>query len=105
MIHRSSCLALMLVLAGCPVIKPPPLQPLSSFRVEALGLFVGTGASRTPLNVVTVCAMKYGDQSMVPATEKGTKTCPYAIARGEIEIDISATALDQIIMLPRSRNP
>ncbi len=94
MITRSFLLVALLVLAGCPKIPPPGAPPLSSFRVLPRGLFSGTGPTRTPLAVVTACARKYGGQAMVPAAEKGTKACPYAIARGEIEIDLTATALD-----------
>ncbi len=91
---RRSLLVLLLALTACPKIKPPAASTLSSFQVAARGIYVGTGASRTPLGVVGSCATKYGGQASVPDTEKGTKACPYAIARGEIEIDLTATALD-----------
>ncbi len=86
--------AFALALVACGNIKPPPPAALSSFKVEALGLYVGTGASRTLLPVITVCEQKYGSQAQVPVAERGTRECPYAIARGEIEIDLTATALD-----------
>lgn len=93
MIHRAAVVSLVM-LAGCSSpVKPPPAV-LSSFNVEVQGLYLGAGATRTPLAVVTVCANKYGNQAMVPPAVKGTKECPYAIARGPIEIDVTATALD-----------
>lgn len=81
------------LLCGCPVIEPPPPRALASFEVEATGWFLGTGAARKPLPVVSVCAARYGNQQAnVPAAERGTKGCPYAIARGDIEVDVVARA-------------
>ena len=94
MIRHLPWLGLVVALAGCPKIKPPPVMPISSFKVEVRGLYVGKGATRTPLNVVTTCAVKHGGQATVPEAEKGTRACPYAISRGDIEVDLTATALD-----------
>ncbi len=94
MIRRAAPLVLLLTFAACPTISAPPPPPLSSFRVETRGLWVGSGPGRVALGVVTPCANKYGGQSLVPEADKGTRACPFAIARGEIEIDLTATALD-----------
>ncbi len=91
---RRLLIGLSVVLAGCPTIAPPPPSALSSFVFAEPVFFLGRGAGRTPLSVVTSCADKHGSQALVPAAEKGTKECPYAIARGEIEIDVVATARD-----------
>jgi hypothetical protein len=87
-------LAFPLLLSACPVIPADPPRDLNSFQVDIKGWYQGTGATRVPLPVVSICATRYGgSQSAVPAEEKGTKTCPYAIPRGEIEVDVVATAL------------
>ncbi len=98
MIPRAWCAALLLV--GCSKIPPPPLSAISSFRVEIRGVFQDTGGGRASLPVSAVCAKRYGGQAAVPALkpdgglEKGSPECRYAIARGEAQIDVTATALD-----------
>ena len=86
--------SLAALLAACPTIPPPEQPQLSSFGVALRGWYQGIGATRTPLAVVSVCASKYGGQAQVPAAEKGTRACPYAMPRGDIEVDVTATALD-----------
>ena len=90
---RPLILAALLTIS-CRNIPSPPPSPLSSFRVDVAGLYLGTGTNRVPLPVVSVCAAKFGGQQSVPVADRGTRACPYAIARGTIEIDIAATALD-----------
>lgn len=90
--------ALIVMCAGlwvsCQVRQDANLHELSSFKVDVRGVFVNTGTTRTPLTVVTACARKYGGQAMVPAEARGTPGCKYDIPRGEIEIDLVASALN-----------
>lgn len=92
---RRALVAALLACSACPVIPAPEPTGLGSFRVEITGWFLGTGATRTPLPVVSLCASKYGGQAGVPQAERGTKGCPFAIPRGNIEVDVVATALTQ----------
>lgn len=82
-----------LALAGCPTLQPPARPQLSSFAVKVEGVFVRAGG-RPPLPVVSRCQARYGGADNVPAEVKGTKDCRYEIPLGEIEIDLTATALD-----------
>lgn len=90
---KRAMLASTLLFAACPVIPAPSPNALGSFQVEIGGWYLGTGSTRVPLPVVSLCAAKYGSQAQVPAAERGTKACPFAIARGDIEVDVVATAL------------
>ena len=99
MIVRS--IPILLALAACTQIPPPPLSQLSSFKVEIRGIYQNVGANRVSLPVVATCAKRYGGQAKVPdqkpdggGFEKGSAECRYAIARGEAQIDVTATALD-----------
>jgi hypothetical protein len=72
---------------------------VSSFKVEARGLFsvtnTNTGPRRTALPVVSSCVARYGSQEAVPAAERGTESCRFAIPKGLVEIDLGITALDR----------
>ena len=84
---------MLLVLSGCPLEPAPAPLPLSSFKVEVVGVFERTGGVRNPLPVVTPCATRFGSQAAVPPEAKGRADCRYVIPRGEAEFDITATAL------------
>ncbi len=109
---RFAALAGALAVAGaaCSKIAPPKHDTVSSFEVKIAGLFLGTGASRTPVLVSTPCLRFYNgfdagipdggfppsstlSVDKVPQEIRGTKTCPYLIPRGTTEIDVEATAL------------
>ena len=83
----------LLLLAGCKLEPAPAPNAMSSFKVSVLGVYEGTGASRTPLPVVASCVALYGSQSAVPFDIKGQAGCRYLIPRGEVEFDIKATAI------------
>jgi len=69
---------------------------VSSFKVEVRGAYsLGTANRRTPLLVVSSCAARHGSQEAVPAAERGTESCRYAIPKGVVEIDLAITALDR----------
>lgn len=82
--------------AGCFYTLPgPPEQDVSSFAVTVEGLYASSGATRAPLPVVAPCASRYdGGQLGVPAEIRGTPDCRYAIPRGEVQLDVTARALD-----------
>lgn len=77
---------------ACYSVAPPPRPELSSFAVQINGVYANPGRTQVP--VVTPCASRFGGQSAVPADQRGTTSCPYVMPRGEIEIDLTATALD-----------
>ncbi len=85
----------LLALSGCPFFEPIEEAKLpaalTSFKVESLGVFVGS--ARTPLAVVSECERRYGSQAAVPAEERGTPNCRYIIPSTEVQIDLRATAL------------
>jgi hypothetical protein len=78
--------------AGCYQVKAPVEGGLSTFEVEVTGVYLP--GSRTPLPVVTACSARHGGEDKVPAAERGTADCRYAIPRGEVEIELTASALD-----------
>jgi hypothetical protein len=85
------------VLAGCDCgkIDSPPLSPIASFEVKTLRFFADNVGIVTTLDVVPVCAVLYdGGQAGVPDEIRGTEGCPYAMAHGEIQVELQATALD-----------
>ncbi len=93
---RVQVVLLCLAVVGCSDVRPPPVLPdLSSFKVEVKGVFVQVNGARSPLDVTSPCVARYGSQAKVPASARGTKDCPYAIARGEVEIDVVASARDR----------
>ncbi|MFL5345917.1 MAG: hypothetical protein ACJ8AT_14095 [Hyalangium sp.] len=70
---------------------------VSSFKVEVKGLVSinADSGARTPLPLVNSCLARYGNNpNAVPATEKGTASCPYAIPKGPVGIDLAITALN-----------
>jgi hypothetical protein len=75
------------------VIPAPEPKDLNSFQVDIKGWYLGTGATRTPLPVISTCVTRYGSQTAVPEEVRGTKECAFAIPRGDIEVDVIATAL------------
>jgi hypothetical protein len=81
-----------LSIAGCFPVQLPPAGGLSTFTVTVDGVF--TPGSAVPLTVVTSCAKRYGTQALVPADQRGTKGCPYAMPRSEVEVHVTAVALD-----------
>lgn len=85
----------VVLLAGCRLASVEKPAGASSFAVTVKGVFQGSGSGRTPLPVVTACVKRYGgQQTAVPAEERGTPDCPYGIARGTIEYDVEVQALD-----------
>ncbi len=86
--------ALALGVVSCTQIDPPGLSQLSSFRVVINDVFRDEVGIVAPLDVVAPCAAMYGGQSAVPKEARGTEACAYVIPRGEIQIEVTATALD-----------
>jgi hypothetical protein len=69
---------------------------VSSFKVEVRGVFsVDAAEKRTALLVVSSCAARYGSQEAVPAAERGTENCRYAIPKGMVDVDLAITAMDR----------
>jgi hypothetical protein len=70
---------------------------VSTFKVEVRALAAvnkDTGA-RSPLALVSPCLARHGNNpNQVPAAERGTRACPYAIPKGPVDIDLAITALD-----------
>lgn len=93
MSQRLACV-LLLAFSGCVKLTEATVNQLTSFKVEVRGVYLGTGETRTPLNVVTSCVKKYGSQELVPLEARGTAGCKYEIPRSEIEIDLVAQAMD-----------
>ncbi|HEX8698096.1 MAG TPA: hypothetical protein VF815_04620, partial [Myxococcaceae bacterium] len=71
---------------------------VNSFKVEVRGLYSvsANSTNRSLLPVVNSCAERYGNQQeAVPAAERGTVNCRYAIPKGMVDIDLAITALDR----------
>ncbi|MHB8876821.1 MAG: single stranded DNA-binding domain-containing protein [Myxococcaceae bacterium] len=83
--------AAALALFGCYTVSSPHTAGLSSFDVKVAGIFL-PGTS-TPIDVVTSCVKRYGTQAAVPADQRGTKECRYAMPRAEVQVHLTATAL------------
>jgi hypothetical protein len=81
-----------LLLSGCMMVPGTQSHPLRSFEVTVTGIWVA-GATRSPVPVVSRCIKQYGSQAAVPVAERGTPACPYAIPRGELEIDVAIVAM------------
>lgn len=64
---------------------------LGSFRVEVTGVKSLDGQ---PLPVVLSCSARYGSDSLVPASARGTPDCRYAIPHGQVSLELAITALD-----------
>ncbi|MBK7860504.1 MAG: hypothetical protein IPJ65_18225 [Archangiaceae bacterium] len=86
--------AVLLDGCNCTKIEVPEQSPLSSFDVKTLDFYLDNVGIPQKLPVVEICADRYGGDSAVPNELRGTKDCPYAMARGEIQISVQATALD-----------
>lgn len=88
----------LIALTGCPFFdkgtEAAPPYELTSFKVEASGVFVPGGDGGTPLDVVSDCVRGFPSQAEVPLELRGTKSCPYVIPSGEVLINIHATALN-----------
>jgi len=92
---RLAC-AIAVLAAGCTEIKVPSPSGIASFKVNIDGFFKDNVGLIQKLDVVAPCAVQWdGGQRAVPDDVRGTEACPYAIARGEIQLQITATALDQ----------
>jgi hypothetical protein len=96
-------LATVLVAAGCysadGSISADENNPagISTFKVEvkAVAAVNADSGARSPLLPVGSCLARYGNNpNNVPAEEKGTAACPYAIPKGPVEIDLAITALN-----------
>ena len=87
-------LAALLVVSACSRIDPPALSPLASFQVKIDGAFRSDVGIVSKLDVVAPCVERYGSQAMVPDEVRGTADCAFAIPRGEIQLELTATALD-----------
>jgi len=83
-------------LSACSVTTIKAPADLSSFAVQPAGVFVSLGDSgiRAPLGVSSGCRARY-DAGVVPNELRGTAECRYIIPRGQIEIDLTAQALDR----------
>jgi hypothetical protein len=78
--------------AGCYQVQPPPRPELTSFKVAVNGVYqhraepaeglVQFGDPGVPHPVVTECAKRYDGEANVPAEERGTLSCRYALPRG-----------------------
>jgi hypothetical protein len=83
--------------SGCyyvdPVGSSSGASAPSSFRVEVRK--VTPAGSTNPLDVLSSCVRRYGSQQAVPESERGTSNCRYAIARGQVELEVVVTALDK----------
>ncbi|MBX5481775.1 MAG: hypothetical protein IRZ16_08025 [Myxococcaceae bacterium] len=96
-------LAALMICAGCYELPPPPRPELTSFSVTVNGIYAprpepdgGTvqfGDDGMPIPVVQACVKKYGSPAEVPPAKRGTTECPYAIFRGEVEFDVTVSAL------------
>ncbi len=82
------------LLLGCPKLQEASVTGLTSFKIEVNGVYTGAGATRAPLDVLNRCAAEHGGQAQVPAELRGTKACKFVIPRGEIQLDLTAVALD-----------
>jgi hypothetical protein len=70
---------------------------ISTFKVEVKGVTAvnAESGSRSPLALLSSCLARYGNNpSNVPAAEKGTQACPYAISKSPVEVDVAITALN-----------
>lgn len=85
---------LLLALAACPKLPEATLHEVASFDVTVAGVYTRSGSTRAPLDVVTRCAAAHGGQGQVPLALRGTRDCRYRIPQGEIEIDLTATAVN-----------
>ncbi len=79
-------------LTACPVEHVILVNPMSSFKVDLLGVYQRVGAQRVALPIVASCIERYGNELFVPIEVRGTSDCRYLIPRGEVEFDIQATA-------------
>ena len=89
----------LVLVAGCQFFEcgteaPAPYE-LSTFKVEATGVFFPGGDGGTPLDVVADCVQGFPSQADVPLELRGTRNCPYIIPSGEVRIRLHATALDK----------
>ncbi|MBL8949380.1 MAG: hypothetical protein JNK82_01295 [Myxococcaceae bacterium] len=92
---KRALLCVVLVGAACTEIQVPAPKGISSFKVRIDGFFKDNVGIVTKLDVVAPCAEQWdGGQKGVPDEVRGTLECPYAIARGEIQLQISASAVD-----------
>lgn len=56
--------------------------------------------------MVTACSRRYGGETGVPAEVRGRRDCAYLIPRGEVEVELTATALSaQGGLLPEHNGP
>lgn len=89
--------------SGCYELESKQSPELTSFDVFVNGVFatrpapdggvVQFGDPGLPIAVVQACAKIYGSQQEVPPAKRGTAECPYAIPRGEVELDVTVTAI------------
>lgn len=80
---------------GCYELPRPALSDVASFKVDVGALYsVDDAGVRRELKVVTPCARKY-DGGIAPAAVRGTPGCEYAIPRGDVQIEVTATAIDR----------
>lgn len=65
----------------------------SSFGVEVRRVTLA-GSTNTP-DVLSSCVRRYGSPQAVPESERGTANCRYLITRGQVELEVTVTALDK----------
>lgn len=83
---------LCVFVGGCiSTTKLPGNEGVSSFVVSVVGVYLADGG-KTPHAVVTACNTKY--ENNVPAEVRGTAECPYAIPRGEVDVELKMEALN-----------
>lgn len=92
--------ALLLSTPACYTKTEETPTTASSFRVQIKGLYpagavADASGNRTPLDVESACAAAYNNvQAQVPLEKRGTEGCRYVIPRGEVDVELSITALD-----------
>src|SRR5690348_12282669 len=70
---------------------------ISTFKVEVKSVVAvnADSGARSPLALVSSCLARYGNNpANVPAAEKGTAACPYAISKSPVEVDLNITAVN-----------
>ncbi len=81
--------------SGCYSVESPPLSGVGAFRVDVQRLStVADDGTLQPLSVVPTCLKRYNDTlEQVPADQRGKSDCRYVIPTGQVEMQVSVTAL------------
>lgn len=92
--HFAAALVFVFVFVGGGCVSTTTLpgnEGVSTFVVSVVGIYRADG-SRTPHAVVTECNAQHGNN--VPDKVRGTAACPYAIPRGEVDVELKVEALN-----------